>query len=113
MTDFLYLPAQATDPGEWEREVRKHPEFTGVLVAARAAYATAEWTPAGIQAATAQAGGIAGVTQLGKAQAPVRLAVTGRSVGPPLWESLAVLGRDRTIARLDASLARLDATGPG
>ena len=29
----------------------------------------------------------------GKAQAPVRVATTGRAVGPPLYESLAVLGR--------------------
>ena len=30
--------------------------------------------------------------KLGKAQAPIRVAVTGRTVGPPLFESLAVLG---------------------
>jgi glutamyl-tRNA synthetase len=28
--------------------------------------------------------------KLGKAQAPVRVAVTGRTVGPPLFESLEV-----------------------
>jgi glutamyl-tRNA synthetase len=42
-----------------------------------------------------------------KAQAPVRVAVMGRSVGPPLWQSLEVLGRDRTLARLRAARARL------
>ena len=45
--------------------------------------------------------------KLGKAQAPIRVAVTGRSVGPPLFESLEVLGRDETIKRLDAAVARL------
>ena len=35
--------------------------------------------------------------KLGKAQAPVRVAVTGRTVGPPLFESLVVLGRERTL----------------
>jgi glutamyl-tRNA synthetase len=40
---------------------------------------------------------------LGKAQAPVRVAVTGRSVGLPLFESLEVLGADRTLARLRAA----------
>jgi glutamyl-tRNA synthetase len=34
------------------------------------------------------------------------VAVTGRSVGLPLFESLEVLGRDRTLARLRAALAR-------
>ena len=41
--------------------------------------------------------------KLGKAQAPVRVAVTGRSVGPPLFESLEVLGRDETLRRLTAA----------
>ena len=40
--------------------------------------------------------------KLGKAQAPPRVAVTGRSVGPPLFESLEVLGRDETLRRLRA-----------
>jgi len=31
----------------------------------------------------------------------VRVAVTGRRVGPPLFESIELLGRDRTLARLD------------
>jgi glutamyl-tRNA synthetase len=44
--------------------------------------------------------------KLGKAQAPVRVAVTGRSVGPPLFESLEVLGPDETLRRLTAASAR-------
>lgn len=37
---------------------------------------------------------------------PVRVAVSGRRVSPPLFESLELLGRDRTLARLDAAIAR-------
>jgi glutamyl-tRNA synthetase len=48
-----------------------------------------------------------GQPQLSKAQAPVRVATTGRTVGPPLFESLEALGRDRTLARLRAAAARL------
>ena len=33
---------------------------------------------------------------------PVRVAVTGRRVSPPLFESLEILGRDATLARLQA-----------
>jgi glutamyl-tRNA synthetase len=47
-----------------------------------------------------------GVGNLGKAQAPIRLAVTGRLVGPPLFESLVLLGRQRSIARLAAARRR-------
>ena len=42
--------------------------------------------------------------KLSKAQAPVRVAVTGRSVGPPLFESLEVLGRHETLRRLLAAI---------
>ncbi len=35
-----------------------------------------------------------------KAFAPVRVAVTGRTVSPPLYESMELLGRDRAIGRL-------------
>ena len=36
---------------------------------------------------------------------PVRAAVSGRRVSPPLFESIELLGRDRTLARLDAAAA--------
>lgn len=48
-----------------------------------------------------------GQAQLSKAQGPIRVATTGRTVGPPLFESLEALGRDRTIARLRAARGRL------
>lgn len=47
--------------------------------------------------------------KLGKAQAPVRVAVTGRTVGLPLFESLEILGKDRSLSRIDATLAKLAA----
>jgi glutamyl-tRNA synthetase len=45
--------------------------------------------------------------KLGKTQAPIRVAITGRTVGPPLFESLEILGREETIRRLTAGIARL------
>jgi glutamyl-tRNA synthetase len=45
--------------------------------------------------------------KLGKAQAPVRVAVTGRTVGPPLFEALEVMGRDETLRRLRVAEASL------
>ncbi len=38
-----------------------------------------------------------------KAFAPIRVGVTGRTVSPPLYESLELLGRDRTLSRLRAA----------
>ena len=38
---------------------------------------------------------------------PIRVAVTGSSVSPPLFESIAALGKERTLSRLTATAARL------
>jgi len=38
---------------------------------------------------------------------PMRVAVTGRTVSPPLFASLELLGRDRAVARIDAALDKL------
>ena len=43
------------------------------------------------------------------ADGPVRVAVSGRSVGPPLFESLELLGRDETLRRLRSA----EGTGAG
>ena len=39
---------------------------------------------------------------------PLRVAVTGRTVSPPLFASLELLGRERSLARVDMALAKLD-----
>ena len=36
---------------------------------------------------------------------PVRVALSGRGVSPPLHETMALLGRERTVARLTHGLA--------
>jgi glutamyl-tRNA synthetase len=45
-----------------------------------------------------------------KFQAPVRVAITGRSVGPPLFESMQILGRVEVLRRLQATLDRVQLT---
>jgi glutamyl-tRNA synthetase len=44
--------------------------------------------------------------KLGKIAQPVRVAVTGGTASPGIFEVLEILGRDRTVARLDAALGR-------
>ena len=80
-----------------------------LLATRRQAFAgLADWDAEPLKAALERVGAARGL-KLGKAQAPVRVAVTGRRVGLPLFESLAVLGRERTLARLDAARAKLAA----
>lgn len=107
MTDFLYLPAVTIDAAEWAKQTANNPAFADVLKAAAERYATVNWVAADVEAATVGMGEDVGITQLRKVQAPIRLVVTGRSVGPPLWESLETLGRDRTLARIADALRRL------
>jgi len=40
---------------------------------------------------------------------PIRVAVTGRTISPPLFDSLELLGRDRALARVELALGKLTA----
>jgi glutamyl-tRNA synthetase len=112
MVDFLYLKEPLLDQQAWDKAIRQLPAFARILDGALEAFATCEWTASTLHEVTQAVGDAAGVPQLGKAQAPIRLAVTGRDVGPPLFESLQLLGRERTLARLRAARSRLgDAEG--
>ena len=42
----------------------------------------------------------------------IRVAVTGRTAAPPLFETMAVLGRERSLERLESALRRLQAQPP-
>jgi glutamyl-tRNA synthetase len=42
---------------------------------------------------------------LGKVAQPIRVAVSGGTVSPPIFESLEFLGKERTLARIDRCLA--------
>ena len=39
---------------------------------------------------------------------PLRVAITGRLVSPPLFGSMELLGRGRTLARIDAAIAQIE-----
>jgi glutamyl-tRNA synthetase len=79
-------------------------EGGGVLDAAVAALdGLAEWAVADIEAAL-KAALLDGLgLKPRKAFGPIRVAVTGSSVSPPLFESLELLGRERSLQRLRAA----------
>jgi glutamyl-tRNA synthetase len=39
---------------------------------------------------------------------PLRVAVTGKSIGPGLFDMLAILGREACLKRIDVALSRLN-----
>ncbi|MFG2192673.1 glutamate--tRNA ligase [Streptomyces sp. NPDC048639] len=104
--DFLFLDEPVEDEASWQKAMK--PGADALLRTAREKLATSDWNADALKETVIAAGEEHGL-KLGKAQAPVRVAVTGRTVGLPLFESLEVLGRDRTLARVDAALAKLSA----
>lgn len=102
--DWLFLAEPPYDEASWAKAMK--PGADAILASVRVRWAQAEWSAealkTGVEAAAAEHG-----LKLGKAQAPVRVAVTGRTVGLPLFESVESLGRERTLARIDAAAAKL------
>jgi glutamyl-tRNA synthetase len=107
--DFLFLDAPLVDEAAWAKAMKEG--AADLLGAAAAAFETAPWHTEALKGALEAVGAERGL-RLGKAQAPIRVAVTGRSVGPPLFESLHVLGRERTLERLQRAKDRLPPMSP-
>ncbi|MEU5334936.1 glutamate--tRNA ligase [Streptomyces asoensis] len=105
--DFLFLPEPVSDEASWAKAMKEGSD--ALLATAREKLESADWTSAESLKEAVLAAGEAHGLKLGKAQAPVRVAVTGRTVGLPLFESLEILGKEKTLARVDAALARLAA----
>jgi len=90
-----------------EKAVRKNvtPEILAVLDATRAALAELPaWTPPAIHALISDMA-TAHTLPLGKLAQPIRIAVCGGTVSPPIDQTLAILGRAETLARLAAASA--------
>jgi glutamyl-tRNA synthetase len=81
-----------------------------VLERAREVLAGAEFTHDGLEQALRGAAKELGV-KAGQMFTPVRVAVTGRTAAPPLFETLAVLGREKALKRLEKGLAALPRQG--
>jgi glutamyl-tRNA synthetase len=47
----------------------------------------------------------------GRLDQPIRVAISGGSVSPGIFESLATLGKNRSVERIERALERLD-SGP-
>jgi glutamyl-tRNA synthetase len=105
MLAFLFVAEEAFEPEEAAAAKELGAEAAPVLKAALTSLdALPEWSTAEIE----QALKAALVDGLGlkprKAFGPVRVAVSGRTVSPPLYESMELLGRERSLARLRAGV---------
>src|SRR5689334_9655636 len=103
--DFLFLDEPARDEASWAKAMKGG--AAAILEATASAFEALEvWAAEPLKAALEEVG-LVRELKLGKTQAPVRVAVTGRSIGLPLFESIEVLGRERTLRRLRAARAEL------
>ncbi len=110
LTDFFFRA-----PEDYEaKAVRKHlsgEDAQAVMEMVRAMLAAAEpFTADAIKHAYEKAAESAG-TSLGKYVHPTRLALTGKSVGPGLFELTELLGREECLVRVDRVLAYLKGQG--
>jgi len=116
MVDFLWLDEPEMDQASWEKELVNGKAGSAMLdesIERFAALGPDGWNAAAIRTsvedATVALGFVnaEGNPQLAKTQGPIRVATTGRRVGPPLFEALELLGHDRTLDRLRSARARL------
>ncbi len=102
---FLYEPP-VDDPKAWDKVMKD-----GALQALEAAHAALSGTgedfgQEAIESALDPLPGRLGVKP-GRLYQPIRVAITGTSVSPGIFESLAALGREESLARIEAAAARL------
>ncbi len=98
---FFYREFESFD----DKAARKHlrPVAASALAVVREGLQSVEWTPEAIHAlveATAEAEGV----KLGKVAQPLRVAVTGTAVSPPIDQTVYLVGRERALARLERAL---------
>ncbi len=110
LVDFLFLEDAPGDEDSWQKAVAGDELAPRILGEALAAYETCPWDNDSLHEVTLALAESVG-RKLAKAQAPIRVAVMGRTRGLPLFDSLAVLGREETCRRLAAALARLTPAG--
>jgi glutamyl-tRNA synthetase len=74
-------------------------ELRGVLEA------VATWTPTGIEESIRQWATSAGLAeQIGQIAQPLRVGVTGSTISPPIFDTLAILGKPSVLRRIDRCL---------
>ena len=108
MVSFFFLDDVPFDDVTFEKAIAQDGTAKNVLTLALDAFATVEWSADALHQSTLQLGESLGLA-LRKSQAPIRCAITGTSVGPPLFESMELLGREVVLGRLRGALARAGA----
>ena len=104
MVDFLFLPEPPIDDDAFTKAFT--PEWAVPALRDIAnEFESCDFSAESLKAATERVGEKHQV-KLGKLQAPLRVAITGRQVGPPLFEPIELLGREETLRRIRSAITR-------
>jgi glutamyl-tRNA synthetase len=101
--DFFFANELAFDPQAVEKTLHK-PGAGALLTKFKDRLATVEPFDVGTLEAVLQEFVAGEGVKIGELIHPLRVAVTGKSVGPGLYDCLAILGRQRCIARIERAL---------
>jgi glutamyl-tRNA synthetase len=108
LADFWDLAGPLIEaPTEYEEKAWRQWGGSEHLRAVRDDLAEAEWNVDAIEAVLRARVDDLGVKPKEIFQ-PIRVALTGTTVSPGIFESVAALGRDETLARLDKALQRAE-----
>lgn len=97
---FLFTEDFAMDPEAVEKSLKKAGAAGRVSALVKAFGEVSEWSHAKLEETLKATAASLGV-KTGELVHPARVAASGRSVGPGLYEMLEVLGKDRTLDRLE------------
>lgn len=104
---FLFEEIDEYDPGAWEK-VMEREEVPRVLEESLARLSNLKsWDPVSIESTLREVPDELGIGA-GKTFQPLRVAVTGTAVSPPLFESMAALGQHPTLARIERARQELE-----
>jgi glutamyl/glutaminyl-tRNA synthetase len=103
---FLFMTDEqiAYDPAAVEKVLKKQDGYSVLKDLRPILSGMGSWTAAALDAAVKQYSEQKQLG-LGKVAQPIRVAVSGSTVSPPIFESLEFLGRQRTLARIDRCMA--------
>lgn len=103
---FLFEDFDAYDEQSWKKVMGKEGVDTVLEEGLAALVALDDWSVGPIESALRALPEKLSIGA-GKTFQPLRVAVTGSSVSPPLFESMAALGRERTISRIERARQEL------
>ena len=95
---FLFTEDYPFEESSLEKAIRKPGALERLQTLGEALKNLPEWTHASIEAKLKETAAALGV-KAGELVHPARVAVTGKSIGPGLYETLEILGRERVLAR--------------